>query len=72
LLTSEDRNLDLREDGKSGRVIAGISEVDVNSTTDILTLLKVKSSNHLKIGNRNRAKEPTHANEHSTRSHAIL
>jgi kinesin family protein 18/19 len=64
LLTSEDRVLDLREDGRQGQVIAGVSEVDVNSTSEIMTLLK--------IGNRNRAKEPTGANEESTRSHAIL
>jgi kinesin family protein 18/19 len=41
LLTSEDRTLDLREDGKQGQVIAGISEVEVSSTAEILTLLKV-------------------------------
>ena len=45
-------------------VIAGVSEVEVNSTAEIFTLLK--------IGNRNRAKEPTGANENSTRSHAVL
>lgn len=45
-------------------VIAGVSEVEVNSTGEIFTLLK--------IGNRNRAKEATGANENSTRSHAVL
>jgi kinesin family member 18/19 len=47
LLTSEDRTLDLREDGKQGQVIAGISEVEVSSTAEILTLLKVQSTSSI-------------------------
>ena len=64
LLTGEDRVLELREDGRSGQVIAGVSEVAVGSTSEIMALLK--------IGDRNRAREPTGANEESTRSHAIF
>lgn len=41
LLTSEERTLDLREDGRLGMVIAGLQEVEVSSTVEILNLLRV-------------------------------
>lgn len=64
LLSSEDHNLDIREDPLRGVVIFGITEVEAKSTSEILSLLK--------IGNKNRTMESTTANEFSSRSHAIL
>ncbi|KAL4486672.1 hypothetical protein ABPG72_022147 [Tetrahymena utriculariae] len=64
LLSIEDKNLDLREDPSQGVVVAGITEIECSSTQEIMALLKV--------GNRNRTKEATEANEASSRSHAVL
>lgn len=64
LLSTEDRNLDLREDPTKGNTIAGITEIEVKTTQEIMHILKV--------GNKNRSKEATGANEVSSRSHAIL
>ncbi|CAD8203748.1 unnamed protein product [Paramecium octaurelia] len=64
LLTSEDKNLETREDKNSGIQIAGVTEVEVRTVSEVLALLKV--------GNKNRSKEATDANKESSRSHAIL
>ncbi|CAD8089029.1 unnamed protein product [Paramecium primaurelia] len=64
LLTSEDKNLEIREDKNNGIQIAGVIEIEVKTVTEVLSLLKV--------GNRNRSKEATDANKESSRSHAIL
>ncbi|CAD8105985.1 unnamed protein product [Paramecium sonneborni] len=64
LLTSEDKNLEIREDKNNGIQIAGVIEVEVKTVSEVLALLKV--------GNKNRSKEATDANKESSRSHAIL
>ena len=51
LLSADDRNLELREDPIRGVIVNAITEVLVNSTNEILQLLKV--------GNKNRTKEST-------------
>ena len=64
LLTSEDTNIDIREEPGVGIKISGIREIIANSKSEIMTMLK--------LGNRNRMKEPTMANEVSSRSHAVF
>lgn len=64
LLTTDDKNLDLREDPFKGVVVHGITEVEVESTNQIMTLLKV--------GGRNRTKEATAVHLESSRSHGII
>lgn len=64
LLTSDDTNLDIREEPDIGIVISNMKEILANSKSEVMTMLKV--------GNRNRMKEPTMANEVSSRSHAIF
>ena len=59
-----DRNFELREDPKEGVQITGITEVTISSINELNTVLRV--------GNRNRSKESTGANDASSRSHAIL
>ncbi len=54
----------MREDPQRGVVVAYSTEVQTTSTSEVMALLK--------IGNRNRSKEYTGANEASSRSHAIL
>ena len=56
--------LDLREDPLKGVQVAGLSEVEVESTEDVMDLLQ--------FGNQNRTQEATGANETSSRSHAVL
>ena len=56
--------LDLREDPIKGITVSGITEVNVNNSSDMLKILK--------RGNRNRTIEATGANETSSRSHAIF
>ena len=41
LLSIEDKNLDLREDPSQGVVVAGITEIECSSTSEIMALLKV-------------------------------
>jgi len=48
LMSPDDKNLDLREDPMKGITIAGISELKVETTKEIMKLLKV--------GNKNRSK----------------
>jgi kinesin family member 18/19 len=64
LLTSEDTNIDIREEPGSGIQLSGMKEIIANSKGEIMTMLK--------LGSRNRMKEPTLANEVSSRSHAIF
>ena len=62
--TLNEELLDLREDPIKGIIITNITELLVNNSKDILSILK--------RGNRNRTQEATGANETSSRSHAIL
>ena len=64
ILNDDNEFLDLREDPIKGVMISGITEVNVNNSSDMLKILK--------RGNRNRTIEATGANETSSRSHAIL
>ncbi|XP_057465256.1 kinesin-like protein KIN-8A isoform X2 [Actinidia eriantha] len=62
-LLSPGRPLVLRED-KQGIVEANLTQYRAYSTDEVMALLQQ--------GNQNRTTEPTHANETSSRSHAIL
>jgi kinesin family member 18/19 len=64
LLTSEDTPIDIREDPVRGISIAGVTEVTAESYGEVMAMLRV--------GNKNRTKEPTEANEVSSRSHAVF
>ena len=64
LLTIEDGQLELREDPNNGVTIAGLTEIQTTTPEEVYTMIK--------IGNKNRIKEPTEANFESSRSHAIL
>ena len=61
---SSDEYLDLREDPIKGPVVAGITEVDVYTSGEIMKLLHQ--------GNAKRSQAATAANEVSSRSHAVL
>lgn len=63
-LLRPDGVLNVREDGKSGVTIPGLSIHKPASTEDILRLLS--------FGNKNRTQHPTDANKESSRSHAVL
>ncbi|CAK68530.1 unnamed protein product (macronuclear) [Paramecium tetraurelia] len=56
--------LDLREDGNKGLVVVNLFKAPVPTLNDI--------NQYIKYGNSRRAKEPTGANENSTRSHTVL
>ncbi|KAJ0177207.1 hypothetical protein K1T71_007216 [Dendrolimus kikuchii] len=57
--------LELRDEGGTGApVVAGLSEVRANSAGHVAELLA--------RGDRARTAEPTHANQHSSRGHALL
>ncbi|CAD8111257.1 unnamed protein product [Paramecium primaurelia] len=56
--------LDLREDGNKGLVVVNLFKAPVPNLNDI--------TQYIKYGNSRRAKEPTGANENSTRSHTVL
>ncbi|XP_049869447.1 kinesin-like protein KIF19 isoform X2 [Pectinophora gossypiella] len=57
--------LELRDEGGSGApVVAGLSEVRATSAAHVAELLA--------RGDRARTAEPTHANQHSSRGHALL
>lgn len=64
LLLPGEKPLDLREDTVKGVVIAGVSEIKAETTSEVLELLY--------LGNKNRTTEATDANDESSRSHAIL
>lgn len=57
-------HLELREDQQGGVRVAGLTETDTRSTSEVLQLLHK--------GNRARTVEPTAANRASSRSHALL
>ncbi|CAD8208743.1 unnamed protein product [Paramecium pentaurelia] len=56
--------LDLREDGNKGLVVVNLFKAPIPNLNDI--------TQYIKYGNSRRAKEPTGANENSTRSHTVL
>lgn len=64
LIQVSNETLDLREDPIRGVVIAGLSEIPVTSTSEIMELIIAS--------NKNRTTEPTKANITSSRSHAVL
>lgn len=64
LLSDVEEYLDLREDPIKGPTVAGITEVETKSVRDVMELLQA--------GNRKRTQQATHANEVSSRSHAVL
>lgn len=64
LLSEKDTALELREEPGKGAILHGVEELPVQKRSEILAMFKV--------GNRNRMKEPTMANEVSSRSHAIF
>jgi len=64
IINDDNEYLDLREDPIKGITVSGITEVNVNNSSDMLKILK--------RGNRNRTIEATGANETSSRSHAIF
>lgn len=58
------KTLDLREDGRAGLVVVNLFKAPVPTIQEV--------NNFMKFGNSRRAKEPTGANENSTRSHTVL
>ncbi|KAM3964488.1 LOW QUALITY PROTEIN: kinesin family member 19A [Aphomia sociella] len=56
--------LELRDGGSGTPVVAGLSEVRATSAAHVSELLA--------RGDRSRTAEPTHANQHSSRGHALL
>ncbi|ETO24689.1 kinesin [Reticulomyxa filosa] len=64
LLVDHSTHLKLREDPLKGTVIANITEIQASNALQILDLLQ--------RGNAHRTTEATDANNHSSRSHAIL
>ena len=64
LIMPKSEILDLREDPLRGIVVAGLSEIEVETADEILQLLM--------YGNKNRTQEATMANQASSRSHAVL
>ncbi|EGR27079.1 kinesin motor domain protein [Ichthyophthirius multifiliis] len=65
LLSTEGKNLDLREDPKIDQIqIHGLTEININSINDL--------NEYLKIGAKNRTKDQSFQNEFSSRSHGII
>ena len=64
LLSTVEEFLDLREDPIKGPVVAGITEIETNTSREIMDLLHK--------GNEKRTQAATSANEVSSRSHAVL
>lgn len=64
LLTIEDQLLEMREDPSHGIIISGLTEIATTTYEEVQTMIK--------IGNKNRIKEATGANDESSRSHAVL
>ena len=64
LLSAEFESLELREDPNQGMIVFGLSEVIASSVNEVMRLLL--------FGNQRRTQKPTKANQHSSRSHAIL
>lgn len=64
LLVTEDKHINIREDPEKGVVVSGASIFNTTSKKDIKTLIG--------IGDKNRTKESTEANEFSSRSHSVI
>ena len=64
LLSPTSANLPIRENGKSGIVIPGLTVRKPNSAEELLQMLEK--------GNKNRTQHPTDANAESSRSHAVF
>lgn len=56
--------LQLREDGRCGVVVAGLKPIAIRGAEELLSLLAE--------GNKNRTQHPTDANKESSRSHAVF
>ncbi|KAG8190545.1 hypothetical protein JTE90_004120 [Oedothorax gibbosus] len=64
LLNPSHLQLELREDSKGNHQVAGLSEVEIFSSEEVMSLLT--------RGNKRRTQESTGANRTSSRSHAVL
>ncbi|GIY27048.1 kinesin-like protein KIF19 [Caerostris darwini] len=64
LLNPSMSQLELREDAKGNHQVAGLSEVEICSSEEVMSLLM--------RGNKRRSQESTGANKTSSRSHAVL
>ncbi|KAF8794072.1 Kinesin-like protein KIF19 like protein [Argiope bruennichi] len=64
LLNPSTAQLELREDAKGNHQVAGLSEVEICSSEEVMSLLM--------RGNKRRTQESTGANKTSSRSHAVL
>ncbi|XP_035233464.1 kinesin-like protein KIF19 isoform X2 [Stegodyphus dumicola] len=64
LLNPSPAHLELREDAKGNHQVAGLSEMDISSSEEVMSLLM--------RGNKRRTQESTGANKTSSRSHAVL
>lgn len=64
LLTEGNDYLELREDASKGVKVTGLTEIEAVDIKSVMSLLTK--------GNKNRTQEPTHQNEASSRSHAVL
>ena len=64
LLNAKSPYWELREDPTRGVTVAGVTEIMTTNTEEIMYLLRE--------GNKLRTKEATHANEASSRSHAVM
>ncbi|GFX14726.1 kinesin-like protein KIF19 [Trichonephila clavipes] len=64
LLNPSTAQLELREDAKGNHQVAGLSEVEIFSSEEVMSLLM--------RGNKRRTQESTGANKTSSRSHAVL
>ncbi|GBN19351.1 Kinesin-like protein KIF19, partial [Araneus ventricosus] len=64
LLNPSTSQLELREDAKGNHQVAGLSEVEICSSEEVMSLLM--------RGNKRRTQESTGANKTSSRSHAVL
>ena len=54
----------MREDPNHGIIISGLTEITTTTLEEVNMMIK--------IGNKNRIKEATSANNESSRSHAVL
>ena len=64
LLAPGSGNLPIRENGKQGVVVAGLTVREPNSAEELLQMLEK--------GNKSRTQHPTDANAESSRSHAVF